>query len=96
MTEGQHHLNCLTEAFSALLSSSTPESQVDAVRATVNEAKLSFDTLSNFLSKNLLALQERNAIELNSNGLIKVSVVPQEVSRFCKNPFVKSDDIQLN
>ena len=63
MTEGQHHLNCLTEAFSALLSSSTPESQVDAVRATVNEAKLSFDTLSNFLSKNLLALQEHNAIE---------------------------------
>ena len=63
MTEGQHHLNCLTEAFSALLSSATPESQVDAVRATVNEAKLSFDTLSNFLSKNLLALQEHNSIE---------------------------------
>ena len=89
MTEGQHHLNCLTEAFSALLSSSTPESQVDAVRATVNEAKLSFDTLSNFLSKNLLALQVHNSIELNSNGLLKVSLVPQDVSRFCKNPCCK-------
>ena len=57
MTEGQHHLNCLTEAFSALLSM-TSDSEVDKIRSTVNEAKLDYETLSNFLSKNLLALQE--------------------------------------
>ena len=34
MTEGQHHLNCLTEAFSALLSV-TAESDVDRIRASV-------------------------------------------------------------
>ena len=68
MTEGQHHLNCLTEAFSALLSI-TSEYEVDKIRQTVNESKLNYDSLSNFLSKNLLALQEvyQKSEELRAN-----------------------------
>ena len=68
MTEGQHHLNCLTEAFSALLSV-TAESEVDRIRASVSEAKLNYDSLSNSLSKNLLTLQEvyQRSEELRSN-----------------------------